>query len=325
MTGLLALAFSAGLLAPVNPCGFGLLPAVLTAAAGNTGPDASRGLGLRLAGGLRAGLALSIGFTSTFTAIGLGLTAGLRSLITLMPWLAAAFGLVLVLVGLAMLAGWHLPLRWGSHQPDTHRATTTGRMIVFGAGYAVASASCTLAVLLAVVTQAAATTAVGALAVFSAYAAGSATLLITLALVAVAAGGVLSHWVRRAARFAARIAGAVLALSGGYLLYFWLPQLIGDGRPFDAGLSALAARITTWISTHQLPVVVAAAALILTAAAAVVGAGLRRPTSADCCPPKAEHHSHDDTADQPHQSRAINARPPESVATEGGVDAAHHA
>jgi len=37
VTGLLALAFGAGLLAPVNPCGFGLLPAVLTATSGGIG------------------------------------------------------------------------------------------------------------------------------------------------------------------------------------------------------------------------------------------------------------------------------------------------
>ena len=69
MTGLLVLAFGAGLLAPVNPCGFGLLPAVLTA----TTTTSTRGTGLveRLAGGLRAGLALTAGFTATFTVIGL--------------------------------------------------------------------------------------------------------------------------------------------------------------------------------------------------------------------------------------------------------------
>ena len=81
MTGLLALAFGAGLLAPVNPCGFGLLPAMLTATLGPARPGAPHGLVPRLAGGLLAGLALTLGFTAAFTLIGVGLTLGVRSLI----------------------------------------------------------------------------------------------------------------------------------------------------------------------------------------------------------------------------------------------------
>ncbi len=65
MTGLLALAFGAGLLAPVNPCGFGLLPAVLTATSGGIGstdnPGATLGPLARLSAGLRNGLALALG------------------------------------------------------------------------------------------------------------------------------------------------------------------------------------------------------------------------------------------------------------------------
>ena len=288
MTGLLVLAFGAGLLAPVNPCGFGLLPAVLTA----TTTTSTRGTGLveRLAGGLRAGLALTAGFTATFTVIGLLLTIGVRAVITLVPWLAAALGGVLALVGIAMLAGWHPTLRIGTRQPDTRRATSTRGLIGFGAGYAIASASCTLAVLLAVVTQAAATTWIGVLAVFTAYAAGSALLLITLALLAAATSTALTRGMRRIAPYAGRIAGALLALSGGYLLYYWLPPLLGADRPSDGGITALSAQVATWISTHLAAVTITATALALATAVAVLFTR-RRPTGTadlDCCPPAAE-------------------------------------
>ncbi|MCA1695224.1 MAG: hypothetical protein LC749_11105 [Actinobacteria bacterium] len=205
MTGLLALAFGAGLLAPVNPCGFGLLPAVLTATTA-TRPGTGNPVA-RLAAGLRAGLALTAGFTGTFTAIGLLLTVGVRSVITLVPWLAAALGAALALAGIAMLAGWHPAVRIATHQPNTHQATSTRRLVTFGAGYAIASASCTLAVLLAVITQAAATTWVGVLAVFTAYAAGSALLLVTLALFAATAATLLTPIMRGVARYASRLAG----------------------------------------------------------------------------------------------------------------------
>jgi cytochrome c-type biogenesis protein len=259
VTGLLALAFGAGLLAPVNPCGFGLLPAVLTATTA-TRPGTGNPVA-RLAAGLRAGLALTAGFTGTFTAIGLLLTVGVRSVITLVPWLVAALGAALALAGIAMLDGWHPAVRIATHQPDTHQATSTRRLVTFGAGYAIASASCTLAVLLAVITQAAATTWVGVLAVFTAYATGSALLLVTFALFAATAATLLTPLMRGVARYASRLAGALLALSGGYLLYYWLPPLLGAARPGDDGLAALSAQVSTWISAHQLAVAFTAATL----------------------------------------------------------------
>ena len=271
MTGLLALAFGAGLLAPVNPCGFGLLPAMLTATLGHPDHAQQRGVAARLAGGLRAGLALTIGFTATFAVIGLGLTAGLRSLITVVPWLAAGIGAILILAGLALLAGWHPPVMLPGRQPDhTSVGGGVGRIVVFGAGYAVASASCTLAVLLAVVTQAAATTLIGAVAVFAAYAAGSALLLITLAVAAALAGHTLAAAMQRVARYAGRIAGALLAVSGAYLLVYWLPQLLGIPRLGDAGLAGLAGRVATAITEHQLAVALTATALVIIAIIAVI-------------------------------------------------------
>jgi len=62
--------------------------------------------------------------------------------------------------------------------------------------------------------------------VFTAYAAGSALLLITLSLAATVAGHTLTTALQRLARYAGRIAGALLAASGIYLLTYWLPQLL---------------------------------------------------------------------------------------------------
>lgn len=301
MSAPLALAFGAGLLAPVNPCGFGLLPAMLTATLtdptnGPRGAGGQRGLAARLGGGLRAGLALSVGFTTTLTVIGVGLTAGIRSLITVVPWLAATLGLGLVLVGLALLAGHHLPIRLPTRDLDPAQPGGVWRIVVFGAGYAVASASCTLALLLAVVTQAAATTVIGAVAVFTAYAAGSALLLITMALAATVAGHALATALQRLARYAGRIAGALLAVSGIYLLTYWLPQLLGTPRLADAGLAGLAGRVATTITDHQLGVALIATALVLIAATALIrtrqsatdtpGANADNGPPEQCCPPE---------------------------------------
>jgi cytochrome c-type biogenesis protein len=163
-------------------------------------------------------------------------------------------------------------------------------MIAFGTGYALASASCTLAVLLSVVTQALATTNFsGVLVMFGAYAAGSATLLLTLAVFAAFASGLISRFLRRLLPHMHRITGAVLALSGGYLLLYWLPQLTGSG-PGSNALAGLVGGLAAWINTHQL--LIAAIALTLIAAVALA-AYAQRPRCAtahegadsveDCC------------------------------------------
>ncbi|GGO85460.1 cytochrome C biogenesis protein CcdA [Nocardioides phosphati] len=294
MSGLLALAFGAGLLAPVNPCGFGLLPAVLTATSGATGTGTrgdsveTAGLVARLAAGLRAGLALAVGFTATFTVIGLLLTVGVRSVITLVPWIAAALGAALALIGLALLAGWHPALRLPGRHPDPTKVTGTRRLVAFGSGYAIASASCTLAVLLAVVTQAAATTWIGVIAVFTAYAAGSALLLVSLALLAAGTATALARSLRAIAPYASRIAGALLASSGLYLLYYWLPQLLGAARPSDGGVSALSALVSSWMSDNQLAVVIAAGVILVGTAATTLLAS--RPRTPRTPRPRAMSH-----------------------------------
>ncbi|MQA03858.1 MAG: cytochrome C biogenesis protein [Streptosporangiales bacterium] len=242
---------------------------------------------------------------------------GIRALVTVIPWLAAMLGGVLVVVGVALLAGGHLPVRLPSPHPNTIRRGSTRRMVAFGAGYAIASASCTLAVLLAVVSQATATTGVGMLAVFAAYAAGSAVLLLALAVLAAAAATALTRLLRRLARYASRLAGGLLAVSGGYLLYYWLPPLLGGTRPSGGSrLAVLAGRAATWITTHQAIVLLIATGLILTSTAIAVASRRRtgaptttletRPetgSDADCCPPSASPHIREDADNSAHGAR----------------------
>jgi len=83
------------------------------------------------------------------------------------------------------------------------------------------------------------------LAVFGAYAAGSASLLVAISLSAALAKGALTRAVRRGAAISNRATGALLAASGIYLVLYWLPSL-GSG---SSGLSSSwAARSTRRIS-----------------------------------------------------------------------------
>jgi cytochrome c-type biogenesis protein len=162
VTATLAFAFAAGMLSTVNPCGFAMLPAFLAYYLGvddtPTGAAPAGGRLIRRAvQGLAAGLLVSVGFAGVFTLTGLLVAAGLRSVIGAVPWIAVLIGILLGAIGLALLTGRHLGVRL-----NPARLARSGRgpgaMLGFGAAYAIASLSCTLAVLLAVVAQALATT-----------------------------------------------------------------------------------------------------------------------------------------------------------------------
>lgn len=288
MTPLLALGFGAGLIAPVNPCGFALLPAYLATFLHD---DAADTAAQRLRSALRTGAAVAIGFAGTLTAIAAALAFGLRALVDVIPWLAAAVGIVLVLVGLAWMAGRGSKVRVPGLSSAAGRLARGGRLrlFAFGSGYALASASCTLGILLAVVAQAvAAQTPVAAVTVFAAYAAGSTVLLLALAVAAATANTALSTAIGRVARHLPRIAGALLAASGIYLLAYWTPTLLSNGSttPSDNPLTRLAAHTTAWINTHQTPVLTTALAVIaagILAAITLRNRSRRRESPAECC------------------------------------------
>src|SRR6266545_3223613 len=101
-------AFTAGLLATVNPCGFAMLPAFLSFYVGTAEHADHRGAGGgRVGHGLAVGLAVSAGFASVFVIAALLASAGLSALVRLVPW--AALGIGVVLVGQALAAA--SPLR----------------------------------------------------------------------------------------------------------------------------------------------------------------------------------------------------------------------
>jgi cytochrome c biogenesis protein CcdA len=290
----LVFAFGAGLLATVNPCGFAMLPAFLGFYVGDGDRDRSS-MAARVWQGLDVGAAVSVGFAGVFIATGLLVAAGLRALLSAVPYAAAIIGLGLVGVGVAMARGAHIGLpAMDRLRPGQSRSRR--RMVVFGAAYAVASLSCTLAVLLAVVAQALATASLlGIVAVFAAYGAGAATVLIALALSAALAREALARRIGRLLPLAGRMGGLLLVASGVYLIVYWLPVVVG-ARPNSglAGFSAgWSARATTFLEGHT-------GAFGYLAMALLVGAGIlawprwrgvRRPTSIESTPPASSSKS----------------------------------
>jgi cytochrome c-type biogenesis protein len=293
MSAAATFAFGAGLLATVNPCGFAMLPSFLSLYLGSE-DITERSVLARCAQGFLIGLALTGGFASVFVVAGLILSLGLRSFVHVIPWVAVVIAVALVLVGVAMLLGRHVGLTAVSRVAvDGWSADSYGRVVLFGASYAVASLSCTLAVFLIVVSQAvAAVNPIRVLAVFGAYAAGSATVLVALSLSVALTKAVVIRALRRLAPIVSRLAGALLAASGVYLVVYWLPTLKGGSNSTPGVVrftEHLSATLEAFSSAHTglfvgvLGALTALGCLLLLAARACQ----RRETGAesltDCC------------------------------------------
>ena len=121
MNAPLALAFGAGMLASVNPCGFAMLPAYLSYFVGtddgrtrNSPAAASRALGV--------GGSLTAGFVVTFAAIGLVVTQISNAIQDQLPWLTIVVGLALIMMGLFLIRGNELKLNLPKLQKGAGRA-----------------------------------------------------------------------------------------------------------------------------------------------------------------------------------------------------------
>jgi cytochrome c-type biogenesis protein len=301
----IAFAFGAGLLATVNPCGFAMLPSFLSLYLGSRDDAPGGGVAARASQGFVVGVVLSAAFGGVFLIAGLVVSAGLRSFLDVVPWLATLIGAALAVVGVAMLAGRHVGLTGASRigvQQDAGRGLR--RVAVFGLTYALASLSCTLAVFLVVIGQAlAAANPFELLAVFGAYAAGSASVLIALSMSAALAKGTLERALRRTLPVVSRIAGGLLALSGVYLVLYWLPALGGGNAASDSWMArtseGISSALAEFFRSNTTAFAVALAGLVPVGTGLLIAqrrrGGSGRPAVEDCCAPSATHDPIPDT------------------------------
>ncbi|MCI0156558.1 cytochrome c biogenesis protein CcdA [Leifsonia shinshuensis] len=241
------------MLSTVNPCGFAMLPAFLAFYIGRDEPGAQENLVRRALVGLGAGLLVSAGFTGVLSVVGLLVALGVRSLIGAVPWVAVLVGLLLVGLAIALLTGRRAGFTMNSSR-IARQGRGPGAMLAFGAAYGVASLSCTLAVLLAVIAQAlAAASAVGLVVVFAAYAMGAAMVLVLLALSSAVASGLLARILHRTAKYVPRIAAVVLLLSGVYLVAYWAPALVAGNANESLAKSGsrISAALTGFLSSNM--------------------------------------------------------------------------
>jgi cytochrome c biogenesis protein CcdA len=262
MTSAIAYAFTLGLVGLLNPCGFPLLPAYLAFFIGS----GERSVAERIARALRAGGCLTLGFVLVFGALGLAASAVLSALTSVVPWVMCALALALIVVGVAAALGRAPRLRLPT--PGFATGARGAAMIGFGAAYALGSLSCSLPLFLAGVSGSLTGTDPGTeIAAFVAYALGMGLFATAASVTAAAVGAGAVRGLRRATPVLARVAGAICAVTGAYLLIYWLRELVAPAARVPVLVEAQAAQasVASFLSAAALPVAASLGAIVAAA------------------------------------------------------------
>jgi cytochrome c biogenesis protein CcdA len=292
--GLVGLAFAAGLVAALNPCGFAMLPAyLLLVVRGQQSGERSAAIQVREAKasgplnavgrGLAATVGMALGFLTVFGLFGALTISAASAVQRYVPYGTVVIGVALVALGVWLLSGRELtaltPRPLGPRWAPTVRL---GSMYGYGVSYAIASLSCTIGPFLAV-------TAAGfrsgsvltGVSIYLAYVAGLTLVVGVLAIGAVTASSALADRLRRILPLVNRISGALLVLVGLYVAYYGLYELrlfsSTRANPPDALITAasrLQGVLAGWVHQHGVwPWAVALAVLTI---GALAGAWYRR-------------------------------------------------
>jgi cytochrome c biogenesis protein CcdA len=305
------LAFAAGLVAAVNPCGFAMLPAYLVLVVRAERADEP---GVAAVGrALMATAGMGLGFFTVFGLFGaLTISAG-ATVQRYLPYAVVVIGIVLVALGIWLLLGRELTLLIPRYSGGRWAPTARlGSMYGYGVSYAIASLSCTVGPFLAVTAAGLRSgSMIGSASVYLAYIAGLTLVVGVLAVAAAVANSAVVSRLRRILPYVNRISGALLVLVGLYVGYYAVYEIrLRDAKgpavdTFLAGAGRVQGALAGWVHQHGAWPWLLALAVVL--AGVLVGALYRRvrPTAlpepaASASPPVAhgEEQHHCREADQ---------------------------
>ncbi|MGD9997997.1 MAG: cytochrome c biogenesis CcdA family protein [Ilumatobacteraceae bacterium] len=267
----LSLAFITGMLAAVNPCGFILLPTYLLYFLGLSAGEA----GVQRAPITRAlavSLAVSAGFISVFAIVGLITEFATTWFNANAKYLTGTIGLVLVVLGVALLFGYRLPITTPKLDAGG-RDRTIWSMFVYGVAYAIASIGCTLPLFMVNLFGGARREGFFAgVANIAMYGLGMALLVTALTVTLAAANVGLLKVLRRGMQYVEMLAGAFVLLSGAYLLwYFWIVDVREDRDPITRAVDRYQSDVAQFLNDNWRGVATALAAVVAAAVVWVVG------------------------------------------------------
>ncbi|MDY7104573.1 MAG: cytochrome c biogenesis CcdA family protein [Actinomycetota bacterium] len=216
----LAYAFSAGMVASVNPCGFVMLPAYLAFFVGKESQDGSSDTDRSVLRALAVGAVVTTSFVAVFGLVGLLFSHVSRSLQEQFPWVTLVIGVVMIGLGIAMLGGWRLD----AHLPRLQRGgkdRSLGSMWLFGISYATVSLSCTLPIFLSVTANAfTSSNVVSGVAVYAVYGLGMGAVVVALTVAVALARTSAVNAMRAMSQYVERVSAVLILLAGAYVSWY---------------------------------------------------------------------------------------------------------
>jgi cytochrome c-type biogenesis protein len=259
----LSLSFIRGLVASINPCGFVLLPTYLMYFLGVSAANGEMQKA-PISKALLVGVTVSSGFLAVFFAIGAVTQFWTQSLLENAKYATAAIGIAFVVLGIAMLFGYKLPI--GTMQVRTgERDRTMRSMFLYGIAYAVASLGCTLPLFMSTLFQTGESKGYWAgVANVVMYALGMAVVVISLTLALAAANVSFVKWLKSKMQYVEMVSGAFVLLSGLYLLwYFYWRDVKDESDPLTDAVDRLQQRVQNWLNGNWQVAAVVFGAVIL--------------------------------------------------------------
>jgi cytochrome c biogenesis protein CcdA len=244
----LSLSFIRGLVASINPCGFVLLPTYLMYFLGVSAAD-GRSQRAPISRALLVGTMVSTGFLVVFFAIGAITQFWTVSLLNNAKYATAVIGVLFIILGIAMLFGFKLPIATPSVNTGEQNRTISS-MFLYGVAYAVASLGCTLPLFMSTLFQTGQNEGYWkGVANVVMYAVGMALVVISLTLALATANAGFVRWLKSKMQYVEMVSGAFVLLSGAYLLwYFYWRDVKESSDPLTDAVDRMQQRVQNWLN-----------------------------------------------------------------------------
>ncbi len=242
-------AFTLGLVAAVNPCGFAMLPAYMAYFLGIEGTERETDRSAGFFRALATGGIVSLGFVVVFGITGILLSAGISGIRDVIPWISIVIGVALLILGLAMLRGFKLSLALPRMQRGGDSRTAKS-LFLFGLSYGTTSLACALPLFLIPIGLA--ENFASGVAVTAVYSLGMSLAIIALTVSMALARGALLGPLQKIMKHQDRIAGIALVIAGGYTIFFWVEDIFrpaGEQSSLTRWVEELSASVTRWIGS----------------------------------------------------------------------------
>lgn len=271
MNGDFSYSFLAGVLAAVNPCGFVLLPTYLMYFLGIEGARGETSSRASLTRALKVSLAVSSGFISLFIVAGAITRLFTRVIQENAKYVSFGLGILLVIGGAAMLAGWKPTFM--TPNVSIEKDKTVRAMFAYGIAYAVASIGCTLPLLTTVILGSFTRhgTLSGIISV-ALYGVGMAMLVSALTVSLAFARTGIVRLARNSLRFMSTISAVLVFLTGIYLSVYWWSAIndSGSSNSVVTTVDRWQSNIVTWLNNlGAVPIAITLGAVLFIAIAII--------------------------------------------------------